>query len=288
MGKRERILLTGVEGQVGWELQRTLGVLGDVYAFDERALDLTDVSAIRNTMRATKPTLVVNPAAFTAVDKAESSRDLAFAVNADAVRVLAEEAKALGARMVHFSTDYVFDGTSATPYVETDATGPVSVYGASKLAGEKALVDVGVEALCFRTSWVYAARGQNFLRTMLRVARAGAALRVVDDQVGAPTWARALAEAVTVAVARDAFTTGAPVFHLTGAGSCSWFEFAKRIFELAHIDAALEPIATSAYPTPAKRPAFSHLDNGRAERDLGIALPHWEESLRLLDPSSVS
>jgi dTDP-4-dehydrorhamnose reductase len=284
---RERIFLTGVEGQVGWELQRTLAVLGDVHAFGEARLDLTQGDRVREAVRALKPTLIVNPAAFTAVDKAEGARDLAFAVNARAVQILAEEARACGARMVHFSTDYVFDGTSAKAYVETDATGPMSVYGASKLAGEAALLGVGVEALCFRTSWVYAARGQNFLRTMLRVARAGNPLRVVSDQVGAPTWARALAEAVTVAVARNAFTKVAPVYHLTGGGSCSWYDFAKRIFELAKLEVSLEAIPTSAYPTPAKRPAYSLLDSGRAARELGVALPDWDESLVLVDPASV-
>lgn len=284
---RERIFLTGVEGQVGWELQRTLAVLGDVHAFGEARLDLTQGDRVREAVRALKPTLIVNPAAFTAVDKAEGARDLAFAVNARAVQILAEEGRACGARMVHFSTDYVFDGTSAKAYVETDATGPMSVYGASKLAGEAALLEVGVEALCFRTSWVYAARGQNFLRTMLRVARAGNPLRVVSDQVGAPTWARALAEAVTVAVARNAFTKVAPVYHLTGGGSCSWYDFAKRIFELAKLEVSLEAIPTSAYPTPAKRPAYSLLDSGRAARELGVALPDWDESLVLVDPASV-
>jgi len=284
---RERIFLTGVEGQVGWELQRTLAVLGDVHAFGEARLDLTQGDRVREAVRALKPTLIVNPAAFTAVDKAEGARDLAFAVNARAVQILAEEARACGARMVHFSTDYVFDGTSAKAYLETDATGPMSVYGASKLAGEAALLEVGVEALCFRTSWVYAARGQNFLRTMLRVARAGNPLRVVSDQVGAPTWARALAEAVTVAVARNAFTKVAPVYHLTGGGSCSWYDFAKRIFELAKLEVSLEAIPTSAYPTPAKRPAYSLLDSGRAARELGVALPDWDESLVLVDPASV-
>ena len=282
-----RILLTGIDGQVGWELRRTLSVIGEVVALDEKALDLKNVEAIREAVRALRPTHVVNPAAFTAVDKAESARDLAFAVNATAVGILAEEAAAIGARVVHFSTDYVFDGTSPKPYVETDATGPVSVYGASKRAGEEALLASGALALCFRTSWVYAARGQNFLRTMLRVARAGNPLRVVSDQVGAPTWARALAEAVTVAIARDAFTTEAPVYHLSGGGSCSWYDFAKRIFELAALEVDLTPIPTSAYPTPAKRPAFSLLDSGRAARELGVALPHWEESLVLVDPASV-
>jgi dTDP-4-dehydrorhamnose reductase len=283
-----RFLLTGVDGQVGWELQRTLGVLGEVHALDESKLDLTNERAIREAVRALRPTHIVNPAAFTAVDKAEGARDLAFAVNATAVRVLAEEAEGVGARLVHFSTDYVFDGTSSTPYREADPTGPVSVYGASKRAGEEALVEAGAQALCFRTSWVYAARGQNFLRTMLRVARAGNPLRVVNDQIGSPTWARALAEAVTVAIARDAFTREAPIYHLTGGGSCSWYDFAKRIFELAGLEVALTPISTSAYPTPAKRPAFSLLDCGRAASGLGVALPHWEESLRLVDPASVA
>jgi dTDP-4-dehydrorhamnose reductase len=282
-----RFLLTGTTGQLGWELWRTLGVLGEVHALDETKLDLTNEAAIREAVRALRPTHVVNPAAFTAVDKAESAREAAFAVNAGAVRIFAEEALAVGARMVHFSTDYVFDGSSSAPYREADPTGPVSVYGASKLAGEEALVASGVSALCFRTSWVYAARGQNFLRTMLRVARAGNPLRVVSDQVGAPTWARALAEAVTVAIARDAFTTEAPVYHLSGGGSCSWYDFAKRIFELAALEVDLTPIPTSAYPTPAKRPAFSLLDSGRAARELGVALPDWEESLRLVDPASV-
>ncbi len=284
---RSRIFLTGSRGQVGWELHRALGVLGEVLATDAGDLDLTDADAVRGAIHAFRPTHIVNPAAFTAVDRAESESDLAFAVNERAVRVLAEEARGVGARMVHFSTDYVFDGKSAVPYRETDPTEPASVYGASKLAGERALAASGVRALCFRTSWVYAARGANFLRTMLRLARAGAPLRVVSDQVGAPTWGRALAEAVVVAIARDAFTTEAPVYHLTGGGSCSWYDFAKRIFELAGLAVDLTPIPTSAYPTPARRPAFSRLDCGRASRELGVALPHWEESLALVDPLTV-
>ncbi len=280
--------MTGIEGQLGWELQRSLSVLGDVTALTEAALDLANADAIVSAMRALRPTLVVNPAAYTAVDRAESESAKAFLINAKAVQILAEEAKHCGARMVHFSTDYVFDGASSTPYVESDGTGPKSVYGASKLAGEEALAGAGVPALCFRTSWVYAARGNNFLRTMLRLARAGKPLRVVGDQTGAPTWARALAEAVTVAISRSAFTTTSPVYHLSAAGSCTWHGFAKRIFELAKLDVELHAIATSDYPTPAQRPAFSLLNSSRAARELGVELPDWGESLRLVDPESVS
>jgi dTDP-4-dehydrorhamnose reductase len=280
---RRRILLTGARGQVGFELQRALSVIGEVSAHGRERLDLADHARLREAMRAEKPTIVVNAAAYTAVDRAETEAPIARAVNALAVAVLAEEAAALGAPVVHLSTDYVFSGSSDVPYREDDPTGPRCVYGATKLEGEALLRATGARGLCVRTSWVYAERGHNFVRTMLRLAREGKPLRVVDDQVGSPTWARALAEAIAVAIARGAFTERVETFHLAGAGRCSWFEFAQEIFARAGVDANVEPIATAAFPTPAKRPAFSVLDCDRAERELGVRLPDWRESLRMAD-----
>lgn len=284
---RDRILLTGSDGQLGFELERSLSVLGDLNAVNRSRLELANLSAVREALRALRPTLIVNAAAYTAVDKAESEPELARTVNARAVGAIAEEAKAVGARVVHVSTDYVFSGDADTPYTEEAATAPQSVYGATKREGELLLAAVGVPSMCFRTSWVYAGRGRNFVRTMLRVAREGKPLRVVSDQIGSPTWARALAEAMTSAIARDAFSDRTEIFHLSGGGHCSWFEFAHEIFRQSGLEPDLRPISTSEYPTPARRPAFSLLDCGKAERDLGVRLPDWHESLRMADPSRI-
>jgi dTDP-4-dehydrorhamnose reductase len=282
-----RILLTGSEGQLGYELERSLSVLGQVTALNRARLDLANEGAVRDAVRSIRPAILVNAAAYTAVDRAESEPELAHAVNARAVGVLAEEAKALGARVLHVSTDYVFAGEASMPYREGDPTGPQSVYGASKLEGERLLQESGVRSVCVRTSWVYAERGRNFLRTMLTMARAGKALRVVNDQIGSPTWARALAEGITVAIARDAFVEGGSTYHLSGGGRCNWFEFAQAIVAEAGLEPPLEPIPTSAYPTPAKRPAFSLLDCTKAERELGVRLPDWRASLRMAQPKAI-
>lgn len=290
-----KILLTGVTGQVGWELRRTLAPLGDVVAADRTLLDLTQPDAIRAAVRRVQPGLIVNPAAYTAVDQAETDAALAHAINATAPGILAEAAAAAGIPLVHFSTDYVFDGEKSAAYVETDAPNPQNVYGASKLAGEAAVQAAGCEHLILRTSWVYGLRGRNFLRTIARLARERSVLSVVADQYGAPTWSRLIAEATALVLARwlidPARGAKSGVYHLSAAGRTSWHGFAAAI--LAHLAqrgqtvARLEAIPTSAYPTAAKRPANSVLSNARLAATFGIALPDWQSALALcLDESN--
>lgn len=277
-----RILLTGRTGQVGYELERALAPLGEVFSFDHRQLDLTDPVAIVSRVRDVKPDVIVNAAAYTAVDKAESDRERAFLANAAGPGFLAAEAKAAGALLVHYSTDYVFDGTKQTPYVETDAAHPLSVYGEGKLAGDKAVQAAGGRSLILRTSWVYGPRGQNFLLTMLRLAREREELRIVSDQRGAPTSAIALA-AATADILRRHGADASGLFHLTAAGETTWFGFAEAIMERARPMLArvprLTPITTAEYPTPAKRPAYSVLDTGKASRSLGVELADWRAQL---------
>lgn len=286
-----RILLAGATGQVGSELRWTLGSLGPVTALARGDLPLDDPERIRAVVRDVRPRLIVNAAAYTAVDRAESEPGLAHVVNAVAPRVLAEEAARLGALFVHYSTDYVFDGAKGAPYVEEDATHPLSAYGESKRDGELAIAAVGGPHLIFRTSWVYGARGPNFLRTMLRLAHEREELRVVSDQVGAPTSGRALAEMTTQVLARlrvgDGFalaTEDAGLHHASAAGSTSWHAFAHRILERDRHRAAqtcrrIVPLATADFPTPARRPLYSVLNNARLRTTFGIALPPWEEQL---------
>jgi dTDP-4-dehydrorhamnose reductase len=285
-----RILLTGCNGQVGWELARTLSSLGEVVATDSKTLDLADADAIRRLMAEARPRIVVNPAAYTAVDKAESEAERAYAINAVAPGILAEEAEKLGALLVHYSTDYVFDGSGETPWREDDATGPLNVYGASKLAGEQAIRERCRRHLIFRTSWVYGARGANFLLTMRRLMRERPELKIVADQIGAPTWCRHLAEATAQVLAQvQSPFRGADkpepwgVYHMTNAGETSWHGFAATIEELdpPATPARLLPIPSSDYPTPARRPLNSRLDNGKLERVFGLRLPEWREALRL-------
>jgi len=284
-----RILLTGVNGQVGWELQRTLAPLGEVIAADRSVLDLADTAGIRRRVAAIAPDLIVNPAAYTAVDKAESEPELAHAINADAPGELA----ACGIPLVHFSTDYVFDGRKAGAYTEDDTPNPLGVYGASKLAGEQAVVRAGIPHLILRTSWVYGLRGRNFLLTMQRLARERESLSVVDDQFGAPTWSRLIAEATALTIARwlertdQTATSG--LYHLSCDGRTSWHGFTAAILaHLAQTDtklAKLSAIPTSGYPTPAARPANSQLDCGKLAATFGVRLPDWENALGLcLDP----
>jgi dTDP-4-dehydrorhamnose reductase len=282
-----RILLTGANGQVGWELQRALAPLGDVIALDRRQLDVADPDSLRGQLRAVAPQIIVNAAAYTAVDRAESEPGLARAINAIAPGVLAEEAKRLDAVLVHYSTDYVFDGTKTAPYIEADPVNPMSVYGRTKLEGEQAIGATGCRHLTLRTSWVYGTRGHNFLLTMLRLARERPQLRIVDDQVGAPTWCREIAKATAALLSADLAASGADgLYHLTASGATSWFGFARAIFsslELARLGVtppALEAIPTSAYPTPARRPANSRLDCGRLERAAGIRLAPWDAALK--------
>ena len=270
-----RILLTGATGQVGWELRRTLAPLGEVKFFDRFGLDLADTPLLVATVRALQPAVIVNAAAYTAVDRAEAERDLAFAVNATAPRVLAEEAKRSGALLVHYSTDYVFDGGKESPYVEEDPTRPINVYGESKLAGEQAIARSGCRQLVLRTSWVYGPRGRNFYLTMLRLAKERPELRVVDDQVGAPTSSLEIARATAALIGKGALG----LYHMTAAGSTTWCGFARAILEQAGIDTPVAAIRTEDYPTPAKRPRNSRLDCAKLRGAHGVALAPWEQAL---------
>jgi dTDP-4-dehydrorhamnose reductase len=296
-----KILLTGVTGQVGGELQQTLASLGEVIAPKREQLDLADTTndfrALRAAIRSLQPRWIVNPAAYTAVDKAESESDLAYAVNRYAVRAIGEEAQRVSACVIHFSTDYVFSGEGTTPYKETDPTYPVSVYGASKLAGEQALAAVGAPYLIFRTSWVYGATGKNFLRTILKYASERESLRIVADQHGAPTWSRDLA-LMTAAVIRrcesEAVSTSLPeavrkasgIYHAADASETTWHGFASEAIRLekerdpAARFATIEPIPTSQYPTPARRPANSRLDCSKLARRFDWLMPDWRHSLQ--------
>jgi len=270
-----RILLTGATGQVGWELRRTLAPMGEVKFYDRYGLDLAEAPPLAAAVRALQPDLVVNAAAYTAVDKAESERDLAFAVNATAPRVLAEEAKRIGAMLVHYSTDYVFDGEKASPYVEGDPPRPINVYGESKLAGEQAIQASGCRHLILRTSWVYGPRGKNFLLTILRLAKERPELRVVDDQVGAPTSSLAIARATPQLLAKGA----QGLYHMTAGGETSWCGFARAILKGAGLATPVIAIRTEDYPTPARRPRNSRLDCSRLKSDTGVALESWEAQL---------
>ena len=274
------ILLTGASGQVGFELARTLTPHGDVVACDRARLDLADPDAIAALVRATRPQLIVNAAAYTAVDRAQSEPALAQAINATAPGILAEEARRIGATLIHFSTDYVFDGAATTPYDEQAPTRPLGVYGQTKLAGEKAIAAAGATSLIFRTSWVYGLRGGNFLLTMRRLAAERDELRIVADQIGVPNWSRTLADAIATLVGRGvpALAEHAGVYHLSATGHTSWYEFARAIIgDVARPHVV--PITTAEYPTPAPRPAYSVLSTTKFERSFGFALPPWGDSL---------
>jgi dTDP-4-dehydrorhamnose reductase len=284
-----KILLTGKTGQLGWELARTLAPLGELTAVDRHALDLSDSTAIASTVRQLKPNLIVNAAAYTAVDRAQTEIAAAHAINATAPEILAREARALGAALVHFSTDYVFDGKKNGAYEESDTPAPGSVYGQSKLAGEEAIAASGVAHLVLRTSWVYAARGSNFLLTMLRLARTKPELAVVADQFGAPTWARMIAEATALILARCGTTPQAMleglaqrggIYHLSAAGRTSWHGFAEAIVRDAGLATPVRAITTADYPLPAPRPAISVLANEKLAKQFGVALPDWETGVR--------
>ena len=284
-----KILVPGRTGQVGWELQSALAPLGTVIALDRDQMDLANPDSIRRAIREHKPQIIVNAAAYTAVDKAESEPEPAMLINGVAPGILAEEARRLGAVLVHYSTDYVFDGTKKQPYIEDDPPHPLSEYGRSKLAGEQAIASSGATHLIFRTSWVYAARGQNFVRTMLRLGRERSELRIVDDQVGAPTWARFIAEA-TAQVLRQlgdghkAIGNRAGIYNLTATGATSWYGFASAIFaeakaRLGVTPPKLIPITTAEYPLPARRPANSRLDNSKLAAAFGLTPPSWNTML---------
>lgn len=285
-----RLLVTGASGQVGGELLSTLAPLGTVIAPTRSEMELADPTSVRDFIRERKPDWIVSAGAYTAVDKAESEPDLAFAINAHSVGVLGEEAKTLGASVLHYSTDYVFNGEGTTPYVESDPTGPLGVYGASKLAGEQALLASGASALIFRTSWVYGATGKNFLRTILKYARERPELRIVADQHGAPTWSRDLARMAAHVIAQcrtgDKAARLGGIYHAAGSGQTTWAGFAQEAVkqlqqrEPAMALATVTGIATTEYPTPAARPKNSRLNCEKLDLTFGWKMMEWRESLR--------
>lgn len=290
-----KILLLGKNGQVGWELQRALSVLGEVVALDRNVVDspygqlcgdLADLDALRHTIRVVSPDVIVNAAAYTAVDKAETDRELSHRINALASQVMAEEALALNAWLIHYSTDYVFDGSGNRPWVETDAVSPVNHYGATKLAGEQMIQASGCKHLIFRTSWVYGARGNNFAKTMLRLARDRQTLSVISDQVGAPTGADLLAD-VTVLALQKALNCPqiSGVYHLAAAGEVSWHAYARHVIDFSRSQGdflaveTVEPIDTAAYQTPARRPLNSRLDTQKLRDTFSLHLPDWQSGV---------
>ncbi len=282
------ILIIGKIGQVGWELRRTLAPLGRMTAVDFPEIDLTQGDSIRRCVRQVRPSVVVNAAGFTAVDKAETDTVKCDAINGAAPGILAEEAKAAGALLVHYSTDYVYDGTKSMPYVEDDTPNPLGAYGRSKLAGDCSVQQVDGDHLIFRLCWVYGARGQNFMLTMMRLAREREALRVVRDQVGCPTWSRMIAEGTALclkqALAAPDRRSLRGIYHLAASGQTSWHGFAEAIVRLMPAEgrkcSRVEAITTAEYPLPAKRPPYSVLSCQKLKRVFGLELPDWEESLQ--------
>ncbi|MFK7964479.1 MAG: dTDP-4-dehydrorhamnose reductase [Burkholderiaceae bacterium] len=295
-----RILITGTTGQLGRELKRGLAVLGTPLCPDRQTLNLAKPDSLQAYLDAEEPELIVNPAAYTAVDKAETDLDDCTAVNADSPGVMARWCAQHDVAMLHFSTDYVYPGSGSRPFSETDATGPVNTYGRSKLAGEQAVLDSGAAALIFRTSWVYDAIGKNFLSTMLRLAETMPSLRVVDDQIGAPTHARALADACLVILGKTGTTADAlmpvkGVYNMANSGEVSWHGFAVAIMQLRHQltqtpSPSVEAITTEQFPTPAARPANSRLAMSKLNATFGIKMPTWQQSLEqaMADRISVS
>jgi dTDP-4-dehydrorhamnose reductase len=303
--RNNKIVVLGRSGQLGWELRHKLACLGQVVTIGLPEIDLEDPATLRKALRAAEPAVIVNAAAYTAVDKAESEPELAMAINGTAPGVLAEEAKRLGSILVHYSTDYVFDGSKQGAYFETDAPNPMNVYGKSKLAGDEAIQSSGCKYLILRTSWVYAARGNNFLLTMLRLAGERAELRIVDDQTGAPTSSECIAQATAGILAQLLSPTSNGldgrdgIYNLTNAGETTWFGFAQSLLNKAAGTMGtnipkLIPIPTSEFPRPARRPANSRLSCQRIEEAFGVRMPHWKEALSLVleslrqDPSSSS
>lgn len=296
---RSPILLTGSTGQVGWELRRALAPLGPVLALSRMELDLTEPDHIRSRVRNAEPSLIVNAAAYTGVDRAERDADRAMAVNGLAPGILAEEAKRLNIPLVHYSTDAVFDGRAGSaparrPYMETDPPNPLNIYGKTKLAGEQAVLAVDGVHLILRISWIYATRGRNFLLAIRRKASAGEDLRVVDDQLGSPTWARMIAEATAIILARTWLSGGGTalaerrgLYHLSAAGQTTWYDFASAIISLTYGAGeprnvpCIIPIPSSGYSTVAERPAYSVFDTSALRTAFGITLPDWSTQLRL-------
>ena len=292
-----RILITGKTGQLGYALQKRLQDMGEVIALDRSQMDLADLDQVRSVIRATEPDLIITPAAYTAVDKAESELALAMRINGEAPGVMAQEAKRLGAAIIHYSTDYVFDGSKGSPYTEDDATGPLNADGRSKLAGEQAVRESGASHLILRTSWIYGEHGNNFLKTVLRLAQARDELRIVADQYGAPTCSTSIADATACAIATlgspsgfatagdasaDAWKQHSGLYHLTAQGETTWYGFSKAILEHPSTSRKppVVPIATQDYPLPAARPAYSVLSSARFIKTF-CALPDWHEALTL-------
>jgi dTDP-4-dehydrorhamnose reductase len=288
MSLQPKILLLGANGQVGTELQRSFASFGELIACDRTGADLSQPESLRELIRRLRPDIILNAAAYTAVDRAESEQELAMAINGAAPRILAEEAARTDALLVHYSTDYVFDGTKQSPWIETDATNPLNVYGASKLAGERAIQSVGGRYLIFRTSWVYGPHGKNFLFTMLRFGKERDQLRIVDDQFGAPTSSSAIAGA-TRCIVDKALTAQTPsgIYHLTCSGETTWFGFAQAIFDQHLIDRSplLTAIPSSEYPVPAARPRNSVLCNEKLKADFSVELPEWHAGLQQVSES---
>jgi dTDP-4-dehydrorhamnose reductase len=294
--RNTRILIFGRKGQVGWELRHKLACLGQVSTVEYPEVDFSNSDSILSAVRKVEPAVIVNAAAYTAVDKAETELDLATAINATGPSVLAEEARRLGGLLVHYSTDYVFDGSKPSPWIETDAPDPLNAYGRTKLAGDQAIQSSGCDYLIFRTSWVYGARGGNFLLTMLRLAKERAELRIIDDQIGAPTSSECIAQATSDVLSQVLAPGGSGVsgiqgrsgiYNLTSSGETSWFGFAKAILTEAATRFGsplpnLVPITTADYPTPAQRPANSRLCCQRLESVFGVSLPPWEQALDLV------
>lgn len=288
-----KILVTGRTGQVGWELRRTLAPLGEVIALDRDDADLTKPETLASLVASIRPQVVVNAAAYTAVDNAESDEARAMVVNSDAAGALAEAARKQNALFIHYSTDYVFDGFSQRPYLETDPVAPLNAYGRTKLAGERAIAAVGGDWLTLRTSWVYGIRGRNFLRTILRLASERETLHVVADQTGTPTTARVIADLTAHVIAhaqreRQAGQFGSGLFHMTAAGATTWYGFASSIVDAARAwgtmevkSTVVEPIGSHAYPTPARRPQYSLLDNSAFDKRFGLHRIDWRDALAI-------
>jgi dTDP-4-dehydrorhamnose reductase len=280
----KRILLIGHDGQVGYELLRALAPLGPVTSVCYPDIDFAVPDTVRRVVREHRPDWIINAAAYTAVDKAESEPELCRKVNADGPALLAEEAKRLGAALVHYSTDFVFDGTLRRPYTEIDTPCPLGVYGQTKLQGDQAILASGVPHLIFRLAWVYGRRGKNFLLTLQRLAREGKPLRIVADQVGCPTWCRVIAETTAAALAMTE-KPGAPfslrevsgLYHSVCSGATSWHGFARAFIPP---EIPIQPITTAEFPTPAKRPAYSALDCAKLNHTFGLSLPPWDQALR--------
>lgn len=282
----KRILLVGQNGQVSTYLQRRLSASFDTIVADRTMIDFANPASIMPALRSAKADMVINPAAYTAVDDAENNEQMAYLINRDAPSMLANCCAELAIPLVHFSTDYVFDGTATSPYLEDDLPNPTGVYGASKLAGERAILSTDVQAVILRTSWVYSNQGKNFYKTMLALAENRNELSVVADQIGSPTYAGSIAEACSVLVERlleepDVIAECAGVYHLSCEGETSWHGFASAIFELiGRNDLTINPVSTSAYPTLARRPAYSVLDGAKLSNVFGVTLPSWREGLR--------